>query len=458
MSSKPHAGGRSPGGRSPGQRSSAGDGRAAEGGRLLVGLGVAALATAGSVGLSRGAYELLMAQARIARRVIPKPTTWPFNGDGIYLPGADAPLENRLGAHADLEMMIFGDSLATGLGASSRAELPGVLLARGLAEESGKSVRLSTKAIVGASSKSLYSQVEASQITGGVPDIALILIGGNDVTAKNGISSSARRLGEVVRMLVDSGAHVVVGTCPDLGVIRPVPQPLRTVMHSWSLRLADAQAAQVRAAGGVPVSLNETLTPEMMSRPEALFSADQFHPNSDGYALAAAILLPAVCSAAGVWPAEDGALGAPTPSRSDSAPLAVSEDDAEAAANAPTNDGHVVKQLLGRLLAFARTGDGRARTTTRSEDSPFSQTSAMAMDDASSAVNETPGQTVARRAAGRFFTLSRFRRDTSGASAEATAPVDVDEAADVDESRPASSETTDSRTDRTDDPEGDPAN
>ena len=37
----------------------------------------------------------------------------------------------------------------------------GVLIARGLAEESGQRVRLSTKAIVGATSKGLSGQIDA---------------------------------------------------------------------------------------------------------------------------------------------------------------------------------------------------------------------------------------------------------------------------------------------------------
>src|SRR5699024_5940176 len=65
---------------------------------------------------------------------------------------------------------------------------------------------------------------------------------------------------------------------------------------------------QVRRAGGVPVSLAETLAPEFHRRGESLFSPDRFHPNSQGYELAAGLLLPAVCVALGVWdevPEED---------------------------------------------------------------------------------------------------------------------------------------------------------
>lgn len=427
--------------------------------RVLRGLGVAAVAAAGSVGASRGAYELLAAQARIARKVIPKPTTWPFNGDGLYLPGASAPQPWRLGMHADLELMIFGDSTAAGLGASSREELPGVLIAKGLAEESGQSVRLSTKAIVGASSKGLWSQIEAMQITGGRPDVSVILIGGNDITARNGLSASAARLGEAVQTLVDSGSKVVVGTCPDLGVVQPVPQPLRSIMHAWSLRLAALQAHQVRAAGGIPVPLSETLTPELRDRPDHFFSADQFHPNSAGYELAAAILLPPTLIALGVWD-EDAADGR----TATEAQAAAEEEQAAAAAekaaadeiaaaaedekSAAANEGTVVQQLLWRLVHVVRAGDSddasdtdadtaspfdtdvfdahreRERATRVSEAGEVGDTAA---DDAATAsgsgshafrpgplpedrnVSADSADAEARRAAGRFFRLSRFR-------------------------------------------------
>ncbi|ANI92909.1 SGNH/GDSL hydrolase family protein [Dietzia timorensis] len=410
--------------------------------RMLRGVGVAAVAAAGSVGASRGAYELLAAQARIARKVIPKPTTWPFNGDGLYLPGASAPQTWRLGMHADLELMIFGDSTAAGLGASSREELPGVLIAKGLAEESGQSVRLSTKAIVGASSKGLWSQIEAMQITGGKPDVSVILIGGNDITARNGLSASASRLGEAVQTLVDSGSKVVVGTCPDLGVIQPVPQPLRSIMHAWSLRLAALQAHQVRSAGGIPVPLSETLTPELRDRPDHFFSADQFHPNSAGYELAAAILLPPTLIALEIWDedaktAADGKVsaGAETADADDATQVEGSTSEDEVDTTATANDGTVVQQLLWRLVHVVRPGDSDDASGADS-DSPFdtevfdshrerARAEAAADDSAASGsgshayrpgplpedrnVSADSADAEARRAAGRFFRLSRFR-------------------------------------------------
>ena len=199
----------------------------------------------------------------------------------------------------DLHLMIFGDSTATGYGCSSAEEVPGVLIARGLAEQTGKRVRLSTKAIVGATSKGVCGQVDAMFVAGPPPDAAVMMIGANDVTALNGISQSARRLALTVRKLRARGVLVVVGTCPDLGVITAIPQPLRSLAHARGLRLARAQSGAVRAAGGVPVPMADLLAPEFRAAPQLMFSADGYHPSPTAYALAAEQLLRVLCDALG---------------------------------------------------------------------------------------------------------------------------------------------------------------
>ena len=158
---------------------------------------------------------------------------------------------------------------------------------------------MSTKAIVGATSKGLSGQIDAMFVAGPPPDAAVIMIGANDITQPNGIGPSARRLGDAVRRLRRSGAVVAVGTCPDFGVITAIPQPLRSVARSRGLRLARAQAAEVRSAGGKPVPFSDLLAPHFYKTPELLFSPDMFHPSAAGYELAAKQLLPALCDALG---------------------------------------------------------------------------------------------------------------------------------------------------------------
>src|ERR1700735_4727691 len=161
-----------------------------------------ALAAAGALASSGTAYvgarNLLISHAQRARSTIPKAWDVPPRADGVYHPGGGPVQRWERGAPVDVHLMIFGDSTATGYGCRSAEEVPGVLIARGLAHQTGKRIRLSTKAIMGATSKGLSGQVDAMFVAGPPPDAAVILIGANDVTALNGIGASARRLGAAV--------------------------------------------------------------------------------------------------------------------------------------------------------------------------------------------------------------------------------------------------------------------
>jgi len=101
----------------------------------------------------------------------------------------------------------------------------GVVLARGLAEESGRAVRLDTLAICGSTSRELSGQIDAALVD--PPHAVLIMIGANDVTRRMPPRQSAKLLGDGVARLRSTGVAVVVGTCPDLGSVRAIPQPLR---------------------------------------------------------------------------------------------------------------------------------------------------------------------------------------------------------------------------------------
>jgi len=256
-----------------------------------------ALASTGTAYL--GARNLLVGQATQARTVIPRSWDIPPRADGVYTRGGGPVQRWQRDTPVDLHLMIFGDSTATGYGCASAEEVPGVLIARGLAEQTGKCVRLSTKAIVGATSKGVCGQVDAMFVAGSAPDAAVMMLGANDITALNGISESARRLALTVRNLRARGALVVVGTCPDLGVITAIPQPLRSLAHARGSQLARAQAAAVKSSGGVPVPLAQLLAPQFRATPELMFSADGYHPSATAYALAAEQLLLALCDALG---------------------------------------------------------------------------------------------------------------------------------------------------------------
>ncbi|TDV47026.1 SGNH/GDSL hydrolase family protein [Actinophytocola oryzae] len=250
---------------------------------------------AGSVGgLSGAAYGLLTGQSRRARSIIGVPCELPLNADGRYLPDGSGPYPASRDDDS-LSFAMLGDSLAAGLGAELPDQLPAARLARGLAEELDRPVRLVTHAISGSRTTDLEQQVDRALIA--PPDLAMVIIGGNDVTTRTSIGTSAALLGSQVTRLLEAGTTVVVGTCPDLGIILPIPQPLRTIASRYSLSLARAQRRVLDGLGVPAVSIAALLTPEFLTRPEELFSADRFHPNGKGYEFAANVLLAPLCAA-----------------------------------------------------------------------------------------------------------------------------------------------------------------
>jgi lysophospholipase L1-like esterase len=242
---------------------------------------------------------LLAGEARLARRVVGVPDALPPSADGIWGTGEGEPLR----------LVLLGDSSAAGLGVHDAIETPGALLAAGLAEVAEQPVGLVNVAVSGAKSIDLPGQVVRALAER--PDVAVIMIGANDVTGRIRPSETIRYLSQAVAALRGAGGEVVVGTCPDLGTVEPIAQPLRYIARVWSRQLAAAQTIAVVEAGGRSVSLGDILGPEFAARPAELFSPDRFHPSAEGYAAVAAVLLPSICAALGLWPEEERA---PAPS------------------------------------------------------------------------------------------------------------------------------------------------
>ena len=258
---------------------------------------LAAAAAFGGGGLSvLGAsfYGVLKVEARLARRIIgrieqpvPEPSGW-------YGRGRPGPA---------IRIALLGDSSAAGYGVATVEETTGSQLASGVATAADRRVHLHAVCRSGVKSSELAGQVDA--VLPMKPHVAVILVGANDVTNGTLPARSVRSLAEEVRRLREAGVEVVVGTCPDLGTVRPIPQPLRLVAKEWSRRLAAAQTIAVVEAGGRSVSLAAILGPEFDAAPALLFGPDQFHPSAAGYASLAAVLVPSVLAAIGLAPEDE---------------------------------------------------------------------------------------------------------------------------------------------------------
>ncbi|MGP3971810.1 SGNH/GDSL hydrolase family protein [Streptomyces sp. 6N223] len=282
-----------------------------------------------------------MSRARVARRIA---TAAAYGGGGISLLGGAAAgllltevqyAKRRLGGGGNDEppvadgvygtafaatagppwrLALLGDSTAAGVGVHRVGQTPGALLASGLAAVSERIVELHCVALPGAKSDDLERQVSLLLTEPGrapVPDVCVIMIGANDVTGRMPPARSVKHLAEAVTRLRTAGCQVIVGTCPDLGSVEPVGQPLRWLARRLCRQLAAAQTIAVVELGGRTVSLGALLGPEFAANPRELFGPDRYHPSAEGYATAAMAMLPTLCASLGVWPEEERRPGVP---------------------------------------------------------------------------------------------------------------------------------------------------
>jgi lysophospholipase L1-like esterase len=247
--------------------------------------GGGAAAALGALGLA--GYGVLRVEAELAKRIVGAPFDGAPDDSGVYGYGAGEPLR----------LVMLGDSTAAGMGVAQREQTIGAIIAHGVAALSGRPVELTNVAIVGAESPELGDQVVRALEQVPRPDVAVISIGANDVTHRNDRTAAVRHLEMAVSRLRETGAEVVVATCPDLGAIEPLAQPLKLLARRWSRDLAAAQTVAVVEAGGRAVSVGNLLGPSFRSEPKVMFSEDRFHPSPAGYARVAAALLPSVVAA-----------------------------------------------------------------------------------------------------------------------------------------------------------------
>jgi lysophospholipase L1-like esterase len=248
----------------------------------------------GALGALGGAalYGLIVGETKLARRRIPEPEADPPASDGTVwsAAGVDPDL-------APLRLAVLGDSTAAGYGVHRDRETPAALLALGISVVARRPVYVRNVAKVGAQSGELHLQLE--RLGAERTDLAAIMVGANDVTHRVRPAEAVAHLRGIVTELRTRGAEVVVATCPDLGTIRPIAQPLRYFARRLSRRMAAEQTIAVVEAGGRTVSLGDLLGPLFASRRE-LFSDDLFHPSAAGYAAAVEALLPSALDALGL--------------------------------------------------------------------------------------------------------------------------------------------------------------
>jgi lysophospholipase L1-like esterase len=192
-----------------------------------------------------------------------------------------------------VRVVVLGDSIAFGTGARRIEDTLGRRLAAAL-DLDGFDVDLHVVAVPGAVSRDLAAQVRRAEPLDA--DIAVVVIGANDLARFVPPAQAAASLASAVTALRAAGTDVVVVPAPDMSSVPFVPPAFRAAVRAASLRLQQHQAAAVQAAGGSMAAVSEVNT--AFAGDPAMFSADRFHPSSAGYGAIAHALAPAVLAVA----------------------------------------------------------------------------------------------------------------------------------------------------------------
>ena len=193
-----------------------------------------------------------------------------------------------------LRLVLLGDSIAYGTGALRAEETLGPRLAAVLTAE-GYDVGLHVLAVPGAVSRDLAGQVRRAAPL--AADLAVIVIGANDLTRLVPPVQAAAALSSAVAGLRAAGTDVVVVPAPDMSSVPFVPLAFRPVVQAACAQLQRQQTAVAEAAGAAVAPVATAVGVAFAADP-ALFSADRFHPSSAGYAHIAEALAPFLVAAA----------------------------------------------------------------------------------------------------------------------------------------------------------------
>ncbi|HEY0402869.1 MAG TPA: GDSL-type esterase/lipase family protein [Blastococcus sp.] len=193
-----------------------------------------------------------------------------------------------------LRLVVLGDSIAYGQGAGHPDDSLGPLLSAVLAED-GFDVDLHVLAVPGAVSADLAAQVRRAEPLDA--DLAVVVIGANDLARFAPIDGAAADLAAAVTALRAAGTHVVVVPAPDMSSVPFVPPAFRAAVRAACALLQHQQGLVAEAAGAVVAHIAAEVGSAFAADP-MMFSADRYHPSSAGYRSIAAALAPTVLAVA----------------------------------------------------------------------------------------------------------------------------------------------------------------
>ena len=208
-----------------------------------------------------------------------------------FLPAAEPPLEisGTIGPEdgEPLTLVVLGDSSVAGVGAAAAEDT----LTYGVAKALSDQYRVGLHCFGVSGSRLSHVVVDQlPQVEGLDPDIVLVCVGTNDVTHGTTLREARRQLRLLVAGLAEvaPNARVIVSGLPPAETSAAFHRPLRDLLGFRALLFTRLYRAEL-TPHGISVFDIAKLTKSAFHGKREMFSADQFHPSSAGYAFLATI-------------------------------------------------------------------------------------------------------------------------------------------------------------------------
>jgi lysophospholipase L1-like esterase len=199
----------------------------------------------------------------------PAPKLEEFDPSGVFGDPALPPLR----------VAVLGDSSVTAPGVSGPDEIWVSRVCARLGETHYATLR--SFAVSGSRAADLIeNQLEPALAF--VPDVFLVAVGANDALKGVRLRDFEDRLDELVSIMADSGALVVLSGVGDLGSIPRLYPPLRNLMTRRSARFNQAHH-RVAARHGAHVVPHREDDPRLWYRDRTMWSPDLFHVSASGH-------------------------------------------------------------------------------------------------------------------------------------------------------------------------------
>ncbi|CAN5254542.1 SGNH/GDSL hydrolase family protein [soil metagenome] len=207
---------------------------------------------------------VVLVQGRRLRRTIPR------------LPPAAQPWFGGDSAPSALQLLVVGDSTAVGAGVATTSDALVGKLVRRIQTAGGRGRTLGWR-VVGSNGSTSAQVLEKhrDEVVSEATDIAVVLVGWNDVLRLRSGAAFGRDLSALLQLLVDNnpGIQCAVVAPPLFGKFTVLPQPLRFALGRHARGLTRVARKVARAHGAV-------LAPGFDGRAVA---SDGFHPDETGY-------------------------------------------------------------------------------------------------------------------------------------------------------------------------------